>query len=85
MKSIFFRRMTSFIAMTLVCTAVFAQNTQDVYSAVVPNLDNITVRTSSNGDAVISGRCYSEIVGNDVVVKSEFINSTKTFPQAARL
>lgn len=70
MKNFCFKKELVVMAMMLYCGVVFSQNTQDVYSAVVPNLDNLTVRTSSNGDAVISGRSYGDNHGN---VYSEFI------------
>lgn len=70
MKSIFFRRMTSFIAMTLVCTAVFAQNTQEVKSSSLTSLEGLIVRASTNGDEVISGRTH---VASDGNMTSEFV------------
>lgn len=55
MKSILFRRLTSFIAMTLVCCAALAQNTQEVISTGLSILSGSAVRASTNGYEVISG------------------------------
>jgi len=82
MKRNFFRRMTSFIAMTLVCTAVFAQNTQEVKSSSLTSLGKLIVRASTNGDEVISGRTH---VGSNGNMASEFVKFGQTLSNSRQV